>query len=128
MDSLPQIATGDEFNPTPEDRAWAAAAFGDHAAPAVPDNGRPATLAEFVDHEARAYRAQGTREAAFLASHLERLAQLVRWTAAATPEEHEARMEVWDDSLREQWFDRGYAEGLEAAKRELAPYFPDRPC
>jgi hypothetical protein len=29
-------------------------------------------------------------------------------------------MEVWDDEVREQWFDRGYHEGLEAGRREAA--------
>ena len=29
-------------------------------------------------------------------------------------------MEVWDDEVRDQWFDRGYQEGLEAGRREAA--------
>jgi hypothetical protein len=87
---------------------------------AVPINGQPLTLAEVVDHEARAYRAWGTPAGDFLARQMERLAQLVRWTGANTPEEHEARMDVWDDEVREQWFDRGYQEGLEAGRREAA--------
>jgi hypothetical protein len=33
-----------------------------------------------------------------------------RWTGATTPAEHEARMEVWDETVREQWFERGLAE------------------
>jgi hypothetical protein len=88
--------------------------------PPVPTNGEPATLAEVVDHEARAYRAWGTPAGAFLARQMERLAQLVRWTGANTPEEHEARMDVWDDDVRDQWYDRGYQEGLEAGRREAA--------
>jgi hypothetical protein len=80
----------------------------------------PASLPELVDHEALAYRAWGTPEGDFLARQMERLAQLVRWTGANTPEEHEARMEVWDDEVRDQWFDRGYQEGLEAGRREAA--------
>ena len=91
----------------------------------VPANGEPVTLAEIVEHEALAYRAWGTPAGDFLARQMERLAQLVRWTGAATPEEHEARMEVWDDGLRTQWFDRGYSEGIEAARRELAPCRPE---
>ena len=78
------------------------------------------TLAEVVDHEAMAYRAWGTPAGDFLARQMERLAQLVRWTGATTPEEHEARMEVWDEEVREQWFDRGYHEGQEAGRREAA--------
>ena len=49
---------------------------------------------------------------------MERLAQLIRWTDAATSEDHEARMEVWDEEIREQWFDRGYHEGYEAGRRD----------
>lgn len=87
---------------------------------AMPSNGEPMTLAEVVDHEARAYRAWGTPAGDFLARQMERLAQLVRWTGANTPEEHEARMDVWDDEVREQWYDRGYHEGQEAGRRDVA--------
>ena len=81
-------------------------------------NGRPTTLAALVDHEALAYRAWKTPEGDFLARQMERLAQLVRWTGATTPEDHEARMEVWDEQLRRQWEDRGHAAGLEQGRRE----------
>ena len=91
----------------------------------TPSNGQPSTLAEVVDHEAMAYRAWGTPAGEFLARHMERLAQLVRWSGAITPEEHEARMEVWDDEVREQWYDRGYHEGLEAGRREAARVLRD---
>jgi hypothetical protein len=81
-------------------------------------NGRPTTLAELVDHEALAYRTWKTPEGDFLARQMERLAQLVRWTGAATPEDHEARMEAWEADLRQQWEDRGHAAGLEQGRRE----------
>jgi hypothetical protein len=90
------------------------------ASAAVPMNGQPMTLAEVVDHEAMAYRAWGTPAGDFLGRQMERLAQLIRWTGAASPEEHEARMELWDDDLREQWYDRGYHEGQEAGRRDAA--------
>jgi hypothetical protein len=95
------------------------------APPYIPSNGQPLTLAEVVDHEAMAYRAWGTPAGEFLARHMERLAQLVRWTGATTPEEHEARMEVWDEEVRDQWYDRGYHEGLEAGRREAARVLRD---
>lgn len=93
---------------------------GERVAPpfSEPSDGQPRTLAEIVDHEAMAYRAWGTPTGEFLARQMERLAQLVRWTGAATPEEHESRMEIWDDEVRDQWFDRGYQEGIEAGRRE----------
>jgi hypothetical protein len=81
-------------------------------------NGEPMTLAETVDHEATAYRAWGTPAGDFLARQLERLAQLIRWTGATTPQEHEDRMEIWDDDLRRQWEERGFAAGHEAGRRE----------
>ncbi len=92
---------------------------------ALPANGQPLTLAEVVDHEAMAYRAWGTPTGEFLARHMERLAQLIRWTGATTPEEHEARMEVWDDEVRQQWYDRGHEEGLEAGRQEAARVLRD---
>jgi hypothetical protein len=67
----------------------------------------------------------GTPEALFIAEHLERLSQLVRWTAATTPAEHADRMEIWDAEVRAKWFDNGYEEGLLAARAELRPYRPE---
>jgi hypothetical protein len=81
-------------------------------------NGEPRTLAEVIDHEAIAYRGWGTPTGDFLARQMEQLAQLVRWTGATTPEDHEARMEVWDHDLRRRWEDRGYVAGPEAGRRE----------
>ena len=80
-----------------------------HTLPSLlPSNGEPRSLAELIDDEARAYRDRGDSFARFIADHLDRLSQLVRWTRANTPEDHESRMEVWDDEIRAQWFDRGY--------------------
>jgi hypothetical protein len=75
------------------------------------------TLAELIDHEASGYRAQGTPAGDFLARTMEDLAQLVRWTHATTPDEHEARIEVWDDEIRERWRAIGYDEGRRAGCR-----------
>jgi hypothetical protein len=88
----------------------------------VPANGQPLRLAEIVDHEAMGYRAWGTPAGEFLARQMERLAQLIRWTDAATPEDHEARLEIWDEEIRRQWFDRGYHEGYEAGRRQASPW------
>jgi hypothetical protein len=74
-------------------------------------SGAPSSLAERVDHEALAYHAEGTPEGEFLARQMERLAQLIRWTNASTPEDHETRMEVWEEEIRQQHFDRGFREG-----------------
>jgi hypothetical protein len=84
----------------------------------IPRNGQPLTLAEVVEHETMGYRAWGTPTGEFLARQMERLAQLIRWTGATTPEDHEARVEVWDEEIREQCFERGYQEGYEAGRRD----------
>lgn len=104
-----------EEDPVPAPVSGGAPAAAD---PVAAVDGRPTTLAETVDHEALAYRAWGTPEGDFLARQMERLSQLVRWSGAVTPEDHEARMEVWDDDLRRQWEDRGHAAGLEQGRRE----------
>src|SRR5262245_46261989 len=84
----------------------------------VPVNGQPLTLAEQIDHEALSYKARGDSIGQFIADYLDRLAQLLRWTRANTPEEHDSRMEVWDDEIRAKFYDRGYEDGLESARRE----------
>lgn len=61
----------------------------------------PATLAELVSHEAMTYRAWNTTDGEFIASQLERLAQLIRFTGAKTPQEHLDRMAILDGDARE---------------------------
>jgi hypothetical protein len=78
---------------------------------------RPATLEDAVRREADAYRAIGTPTGDFLARQMDRLAQLIRFTGAADGEEHEARMLVMEESVKESELDRGYAEGKEAGLR-----------
>lgn len=88
----------------------------------VPANSQPMTLVEIVDHEAMGYRAWGTPEGDFLARQMERLAQLIRWNGATTPEDHEDRMEVWDAEIRERWEARGYEEGKRACQCGRCPH------
>src|SRR5271157_308830 len=84
----------------------------------VPTNGQPVTMLEIVEHEAEGYRAWRTPEGEFLARQMDRLAQLIRWTGATTPEDHEDRMEVWDAEIRDRYWDMGFHEGLVAGRRE----------
>lgn len=86
---------------------------------AVPTNGMPRSLAHFVDDEARAYRAQGTPEAAFLADQLGRIAQLVRWTNATNAQDYIERLDVWEQDIREREYARGFQAGSKAGKRGL---------
>ena len=85
-------------------------------------DGEPMTLAELVSRESLAYRAWRTPEGDFLARQLDRLAQLIRFTQASDGEEHEARMDVMEECVREEAFNRGYAEGQEAGRRSAFHY------
>jgi hypothetical protein len=125
MSIVAEIVPAEEFVPSPEDEAWACQALnGAPTVPTGPVNGVPMTLAEVIDDEARAYRSQGTPIGDFLGRQMERLAQLVRWSGGSTPTEHEDRMLLWDEEIRAREFDRGYSEGVEATRRELAVYMP----
>ena len=86
-----------------------------------PLNGQPMTLLEIVEHEAMGYNAWNSPAGKFLSDQLARIAQLLRWTGARTPEEHEERMEVYDRELRDRYYDQGYHDGLEAGRREACP-------
>jgi hypothetical protein len=86
----------------------------------IPDNGQPTTLLEVVEHEALAYRAWRTPEGDFLAEQLERVAQLIAWNKATTPEEYRDRLEVWDRTIAEGHFERGRAAGYEDARFEMS--------
>ena len=97
-----------------------------HSPLALPSNGQPLTLAEMIDDEARAYRERADSIGRFIADHLGRLAQLIRWSGAQSPDQHEERMEIWEDEIRAKWFDRGYDAGLEAARNEYGPSLNDR--
>jgi hypothetical protein len=92
----------------------------------VPSNGEPQSLPDLIDDEARAYRDRGDSIGRFIADHLDRLAQLVRWTGATTPDHHEERMEIYDDELRAKWFDHGFDAGLQAARDEYGLSLNDR--
>lgn len=120
MNSLPEIAPVDEFIPTPEDEAWACRAFNPGTALAA-DNGAPRTLREVIDDEGRAYRAWRTPAGDLLADTLDRLSQLLAWTGAANPRDHADRMDSWDAEIQARHYDRGYADGYEAARREFGP-------
>ncbi|HLI57642.1 MAG TPA: hypothetical protein VKY26_11505 [Actinomycetota bacterium] len=93
--------------PDPEDLAWD---FQYHvrleeASPA------PRTLAEQVDHEAIAYRVQGTELGDFLAGQMDRLAQLIRLAEAETVAQFLDRFEAMESWAREAHYERGYQDG-----------------
>ncbi|MFO0891024.1 MAG: hypothetical protein U0790_18005 [Isosphaeraceae bacterium] len=87
----------------------------------VPANGQPTTFLEVVEHESMGYRAWGTAVGDFLGEQVGRIAQLIRWTGARTPADHEDRIESYEHELRARDYDRGYHDGLEAGRRETCP-------
>ena len=84
----------------------------------LPVNGQPKPWSRLSSMRHSGYRAWGTPEGDFLARQMERLAQLIRWTGASMPEDHEDRMEVWDAEIRDRYWDMGFHEGLVAGRRE----------
>jgi hypothetical protein len=104
-------------------RGGPAPAVEDRPAPAPVAGGAP-SLADQVAVEADRLRRSASPIAGFLADQLERVAQLVRWTGATTPEEHEARIEVWEESAREH----AYEMGRQAGQAETTEYWVHGPC
>ncbi|QEH35567.1 hypothetical protein OJF2_41200 [Aquisphaera giovannonii] len=92
----------------------------------VPANGQPTTFLEIVEHEAMGYRAWGNEVGRFLADQLDRTAQLIRWTGAETPADHEDRMEIYDRELRDRLFEQGYQDGLENGRRQAEAWGLER--
>lgn len=86
-------------------------------------------LADRLGEMAREYRATGHRLArdlpgfdlelsGMIADEIDRLAQLVRFTGAATPAEHRERLEVMDRDRDEDIIRRAYADGYDHGRRE----------
>jgi hypothetical protein len=73
-------------------------------------------LAELADQEAAAYRAWENPVGELFGRRMDELAVRIRMTDATTPEEYDARIEVYEDDIRAQWESRGYDAGLEVAR------------
>ncbi|AGA26481.1 hypothetical protein [Singulisphaera acidiphila] len=78
---------------------------------------RKATLAEMAQHEADAFRTVGTPEGMLFARTMDELALKIRMTAATTPDDYEARIEILDADVRQRWQAIGYEEGRHAGCR-----------
>jgi hypothetical protein len=57
-----------------------------------------------------------------IARHMEELPVGVRWVKAETPEDYDARHEIFEQGARETWRRAGFEEGLAAGRREATPY------
>jgi hypothetical protein len=55
------------------------------------------TLAESIDREADRLEARRNGAGRLMAKALRELAESVRWSGATTPDEHESRMQLWEE-------------------------------
>ena len=69
------------------------------------------SLLNHVKAEAIRLRERGGSHAAFVADQLERVAQLIIFTGAETPEQYDDRVFANEEAVAEQHFERGYQEG-----------------
>jgi hypothetical protein len=78
------------------------------------------SLIAFVESRSAALRKEGAPEALFLAAQLDRVAQLLAFTGANTPEEYDARTELNEHWVAEKHFGEGYSAGRSAVHFEIA--------
>jgi hypothetical protein len=69
------------------------------------------SLLNHVKAEALRQRERGGTYAAFVADQLERIAQIIVFTSAETPEQYEDRLVANEMAVQEAEFERGYQEG-----------------
>jgi hypothetical protein len=79
------------------------------------------SLLNHVKAEAIRLRERGGSHAAFVAEQLERVAQIIVFTGAETPEQYDERVFANEQAVQEQHFERGYQEGRESVLRYRNP-------
>ena len=77
----------------------------------APIAGGAPSLADRVAAEADRFRRSGSPLAGFLADQLERLAQVVAFTGAQSPQDFADRLDVHERDLLASEYDRGFADG-----------------
>jgi hypothetical protein len=81
------------------------------------------SLLYYVEAEIQRLRALEGPCARFVASQLERTAQLLRFTGAETPEQFYERIECNEDWVKQEAYDRGYQEGRSSVCFEVGSSF-----
>ena len=76
-------------------------------------------LLAFLQAEIQRLRALGGPCARFAAAQLERSAVVLKFTGANSEEEFDTRVECNEDWVKQESFDRGWAEGRAQATREI---------
>jgi hypothetical protein len=79
------------------------------------------SLLHHVRDEILRLRAQESRSGNFMADQLERVAQVIVFTGAETPEQYVDRVFANEQAVQEQHFERGYQEGRESVLRYRNP-------
>jgi hypothetical protein len=79
------------------------------------------SLFHHVRDEILRLRAQESRSGNFMADQLERVAQIIVFTGAETPEQYADRVFANEQAVQEQHFERGYQEGRESVLRYRNP-------
>ncbi len=79
-------------------------------APAAIAGGAP-SLADLVTAEADRLRRCESPIGGFLAGQLDRVAQLIRFTGARSPEQYQDRIEAHESDLLAREYDRGFSDG-----------------
>jgi hypothetical protein len=79
------------------------------------------SLLNHVKAEAIRLRGRGGAHAAFVADQLDRIAQVIVFTGAETPEQYVDRVFASEEAVAEQHFERGYQEGRESVLRYQSP-------
>jgi hypothetical protein len=120
LDAAALFDSGD-FEPTAEDLRELANWSSELTARDHLDASERLTLAELADHQADFYRGWGNPCGEMFARAMVELALKIRMTDATTPADFEARVEILDRDVRDQWEAIGYQEGLEAGRREARP-------
>ena len=77
----------------------------------APIAGGAPSLADRVAAEADRFRRSGSPLAGFLADQLERLAQVIAFTGAQSPQDFVDRLDVHERDLLASEYDRGFADG-----------------
>jgi hypothetical protein len=78
-------------------------------------------LDELVEHQAAWYRTWNSPAGQMIARALDELALKIRLTDARSPAEYEARIEVLDADVRQQWEAIGYENGRSSILASLEP-------
>ena len=95
----------------PHDLAGAEEALARGGPAPAPIAGGAPSLADRVAAEADRFRRSGSPLAGFLADQLERLAQVIAFTGAQSPQDFADRLDVHERDLLASEYDRGFADG-----------------